>query len=149
MKRQKERKRGRLWPNLKKNRKERYRDRNVRRQNNLGSGCDSVGRAVASNTRDPQCESSPRQKFKKNKFTLNCWKDENKQKRGGIGPFFKKRDMQNDKNIQWSKVWGESRKVKSLREREESEFCLFVLQFKRHCDLMYRNKNSFDGRFEG
>ena len=39
-----------------------------------GSGCGSVGRAVASDTRDPRFESIHRQKFIyiKNLFTVNC-----------------------------------------------------------------------------
>ena len=61
----------------------------------MGSGCGSVGRAVASNTRGPRFESSHRQKFI---YTLNISllstvyrKDENKGKKAGNGPFFKKR----------------------------------------------------------
>ena len=61
----------------------------------MGSGCGSVGRAVASNTRGPRFESSHRQKFI---YTLNISllstvyrKDENKGKEAGNGPFFKKR----------------------------------------------------------
>ena len=53
-----------------------------------GSGFGSVGRAVASNTRGPQFESSHWQKFI---YILNnCllstvyWKDENKEKRPGM-----------------------------------------------------------------
>ena len=60
----------------------------------VGSGCGSVGRAVASNTRGPQFESSHQQKFI---YILNicflstvCWKDENKEKAAGNGPFYKK-----------------------------------------------------------
>ena len=56
-----------------------------------GSGCGSVGRAVASDTRGPRFESSHRQKFI---FILNIcllsteyWKDENKEKEAGYGPF--------------------------------------------------------------
>ena len=38
-----------------------------------GSGCGSVGRAVASNTRGPRFESSHRQKFYiEHLFTVNC-----------------------------------------------------------------------------
>ena len=60
----------------------------------MGSGCDSVGRAVASNTKGPQFESSHQQKFI---FILNIcllstvyWKDENKEKEAGYGPSLKK-----------------------------------------------------------
>ena len=61
---------------------------------NMGGGCGSVGRAVASNTRGPRFESSHRQNFI---FILNIcllstvfWKDENKEKEAGCGPFKKK-----------------------------------------------------------
>ena len=40
--------------------------------NSLGSGCGSVGRVVASNTRDPQFESSSHRQIL---FTINCIKD--------------------------------------------------------------------------
>ena len=60
----------------------------------LGSGCGSVGRVVASDTRGPQFESSHRQKII---YILNIcllsivyWKDDNKEKEAGNGPFFKK-----------------------------------------------------------
>ena len=56
----------------------------------MGSGCDSVGRAVASDTKGLQLESSHRQKFI---YLLNIcllsavyWKDENKEKRGQERP---------------------------------------------------------------
>ena len=59
-----------------------------------GSGCGSVGRAVAFDTRGQRFESSHRQKFI---LILNTcllstvhWKDENKEKEAGYGPFFKK-----------------------------------------------------------
>ena len=61
----------------------------------VGSGCGSVGRAVASDTRGPRFESSHRQKFI---YILNIcllstvfWKDENKEKEAGNGPFLKKK----------------------------------------------------------
>ena len=60
----------------------------------LGSGCGSVGRAVASDTRGPWFESSHWQKFI---YVLNIcllptvyWKDGNKEKEAGNGPFKKK-----------------------------------------------------------
>ena len=59
-----------------------------------GSGCGSVGKAVASDIRGPQFESSHWHKFI---LILNIcllstvhWKDENKEKEAGYGPFFKK-----------------------------------------------------------
>ena len=58
----------------------------------VGSGCGSVGRAVASNNRGPRFKSSHWQKFI---YILNIcllstvyWKDENKEKEAGNGPFF-------------------------------------------------------------
>ena len=58
----------------------------------MGSGCGSVGRAVASDTRGPRFESSHQQ----NKFyiehllTVNCvLKRRNKEKEAGNGPFKK------------------------------------------------------------
>ena len=38
----------------------------------MSSGCGSVGRAVASETRGPRFESSHRQDFIMNIFTVNC-----------------------------------------------------------------------------
>ena len=59
-----------------------------------GSACGSVGRAVASDTRDPQFESGHRQTFKWNICFLSAcqlhWKDENKEKEAGMAHFFKK-----------------------------------------------------------
>ena len=46
----------------------------------IGSGCGSVGRVFAS---DLQLESSYWQDFIMNIFTVNCWKDENKEKEAG------------------------------------------------------------------
>ena len=44
------------------------------------SGCGSVGRAVASDTRGPMIKSSHQQKKLFQIFTINCWKAENKEK---------------------------------------------------------------------
>ena len=55
----------------------------------LGSGCDSVGRVVASNSRGPRFESSHWQKFILNIYCQLYWKDENKEKEAGNGPFLK------------------------------------------------------------
>ena len=54
----------------------------------MGSGCGSVGRAVAFDSRGPRYESSHWQKFLLNVFCQLYWKDENKEKEAGIGPFF-------------------------------------------------------------
>ena len=58
-----------------------------------GSGCGSVGRAVAPDTKGTRFESSHRQKFI---YVLNIyllstvyWKDKNKEKEAGNGPFLK------------------------------------------------------------
>ena len=57
----------------------------------MGSGCGSVGRAVASNTRGPGFESSHRQLLLNIYLLLTvCRKDENKEKEAGNGPIFKK-----------------------------------------------------------
>ena len=57
-----------------------------------GSGCGSVGRAVASKTRGPRFESSHWQKFIyiEHLFTANCvLKRQKKEKEAGNGPFKK------------------------------------------------------------
>ena len=54
----------------------------------LGSGCGSVGWAVASNSRGPSFESSHCQKFILNIYCQMYWKDENKEKEAWNGPFF-------------------------------------------------------------
>ena len=51
------------------------------------SGCGSVGRAVASNTRGPGIESSELQNFIRDIFTDNCCKGEIKKKRQGVALF--------------------------------------------------------------
>ena len=53
----------------------------------MGSGCGSVGRVVASVTRDPQFKSWHRHQFT---FQLINRKDENKEKESGNGPSLKK-----------------------------------------------------------
>ena len=56
-----------------------------------GSGCGAIGRAVTSNTRGPEFESSHRQLLLNIYLLLTvCRKDENKEKEAGNGPFFKK-----------------------------------------------------------
>ena len=53
-----------------------------------GSVCGSVGRTVASNTRDPQFDSSHRQTFIKHLFTVNCVGNTKlKEKEAVNGPF--------------------------------------------------------------
>ena len=54
-----------------------------------GSGCGSVGRAVASDTTDPRFESRHRQTLIKHLFSVNCVeKTKIKKKEAGNGPFF-------------------------------------------------------------
>ena len=48
-------------------------------------GCSKVGKAVTSDTRGLRLKSSHYQNFIMNIFTVNCWKDKNKEKRGGNG----------------------------------------------------------------
>ena len=53
----------------------------------MGSGCGSVGRAVASYTRDIQFKFSHQQNFiMSGMFAVRCWKDKNKEKRGWEWP---------------------------------------------------------------
>ena len=52
-----------------------------------GSGCGSVCRAVASDTWDPRFESSQWH----NMITVNCWKDEHKEKEAENGPFLEEK----------------------------------------------------------
>ena len=54
-----------------------------------GSGCGSVGKTVASDTRGLRFESSHRQNLYWTLFTDN-WKNENKEKEAVNGPFWKK-----------------------------------------------------------
>ena len=54
------------------------------------SGCGSVGRAVASNSRGPWFESNHRQKCILNIYCQLYWKDKNKEKEAGNGPFFER-----------------------------------------------------------
>ena len=54
----------------------------------MGSGCSSVGRAVASNTRGPRFESRHRQIFMEHLFTVNCIVLKRRKKEAGNGPFF-------------------------------------------------------------
>ena len=53
----------------------------------MGSGCGSVGRAVASDTRDPWFVSRHQQNFT---YQLYNRKDKNTEKEAGNGPSFKK-----------------------------------------------------------
>ena len=53
-------------------------------------GCGSVERAVASDASGQGFKSSYRQKNILNKYTVNCWKDDDKEKRPGNGHFLKK-----------------------------------------------------------
>ena len=59
--------------------------------NILGSGCASLGRAVASNTRGPRLESSHQQNLNICLCTINCFeKMKTNEKRPGMVHFFKK-----------------------------------------------------------
>ena len=60
----------------------------------LGSGCGSVGRAVAFDIRDPRFGSSHQQTFIKHLFNVNCVeKTKIKKKEAGNGPNLKKKDL--------------------------------------------------------
>ena len=68
----------------------------------LGSGCDSVGRAVASNTRGPRFESSHRQNFYwKIVYYQLYWKDKINKKRPGMAHFKKKKTKLHIELMQW------------------------------------------------
>ena len=56
-----------------------------------GSGCGSVGRAVASHYRGPRFESSHRQEIILNLNSQLYWKDENEEKEAENGPLKKSR----------------------------------------------------------
>ena len=58
-------------PNVLTNKNKKHMKGNVKNANE-GSVCGSVGRAVASDTRDPQFESSHRQTFIEHLITVNC-----------------------------------------------------------------------------
>ena len=60
---------------------------NVSTRSHLGNGGGSIGRAVASDIRDPRLESRHRQNFI---YQLYNGKDENKEKEAGNGPSLKK-----------------------------------------------------------
>ena len=62
-----------------------------------GSGCGSVARVVASDSRGPWFESSHRQKIILNIYCQLYWKDENKEKRGREWLIFLKKTL----NIKW------------------------------------------------
>ena len=55
----------------------------------VGSGCGSVGRAVASDSKGPRFDSNHRQHFKLNIYCQLYRKDKNKQKEAGNGPLKK------------------------------------------------------------
>ena len=55
----------------------------------LGQWCGSVGRSDVSNSKGLQFESSHWPIFIINILTVNCWKDENKQKDNGNSSFFR------------------------------------------------------------
>ena len=62
------------------------------KRSNPPSGCGLVGRAIASDDRGQWFDYSHRQDFIMDIFTVNCWKDGNKEKRGREWPnFFNKR----------------------------------------------------------
>ena len=67
----------------------------------MGSGCGSVGRAVAFDTRGPRFDSSHRQNFIEHLFIINCIeKTKIKKKRPGMAHFFLKKRLFKD----WSQI---------------------------------------------
>ena len=67
-----------------------YLDAEETNKENFGSGCGSVGRAVASNSRGPRFKSSHQQTFILNTYCQLYFKDENKEIEAENGPFCKK-----------------------------------------------------------
>ena len=62
-----------------------------------GSGCGSVGRAVAFDTRGPRFDSSHRQNFIEHLFNINCVeKMKINKKRPGMAHFFLKKSIKLD-----------------------------------------------------
>ena len=55
----------------------------------LGSGCGSVGKAVGTDSWGPQFKSSHREQFILHIYCKLYWKDKNKEKEAGNGPFKK------------------------------------------------------------
>ena len=100
-----------------------------------GSGCGSVGRAVAFDTRCPRFKSSHRQKFI---YTLNIcllstvyWKDENKEKEARNGPFLKKNKIKSLNDDEIVKNWAVARLAERWLPTPEvygsnPVFCLFM-----------------------
>ena len=80
-----------------------------------GSGCGSVGRAVAFKTRGPRFESSHQQKFI---YILNIcflstvyWKEENKEKEAGDGPFLKNNNKNTYRHFMYSSLAPAAKKL--------------------------------------
>ena len=71
----------------------------VKQEVDQGSGCGSVGRMVASNSRGPWFKSSHRQKFILNIYRQLHWKDENKEKEAGNGPFLTRGQSYSDTSL--------------------------------------------------
>ena len=98
----------------------------------MGSGCGSVGRAVASNARGPRFESSHRQKFIFNIYCQLYWKDENKEKEAGTGPFFKKTHFFSLEGVDADRCTTE------LRAQKYQQLCILL-------DFAYSESKVFDG----
>ena len=99
-----------------------------------GSGCGSVGRVVASDTRGPQFESSHQQKFiniEQLLYTINCVLKRRKitKKRPGMAHFFKKKFVHtwtNERTISFQKCQTmelESLNKKFVSRKRFSSFC--------------------------
>ena len=70
----------------------------------MGSGWGSVGRTVASDAKGPQFESRQQQKFSMKTFSVNCWKDENKDIEAGNGPFLQKKWARMCSALSWWRI---------------------------------------------
>ena len=89
----------------------------------LGSGCGSIGRAFASNHRGPGFKCSHQQIFMLNTFSVNCWNDENKGKRGREWPFFDKHILMTPSPglIKW--VFRTKSKLQFQVDHFKAQFC--------------------------
>ena len=96
-------------------------------QSDMGSGCGSVGRAVASDSRGPRFESSHWQKFNVGRLRSTVFKDENKEKRARDWPIFIKKLDEDDGNDD-----NDDKRVRKLvrnffSKNFENAFFLFLL----------------------
>ena len=94
----------------------------------MGQWCGAVGRAVTSNSRGLRFESSHQQDFIMNIFTINCWKDENKEKKRPVmAHFLFKKQKIGHSSSRGRKVQIDNRKP----DRDEVEWICLLLRARR------------------